>query len=275
MNSSNAPESLLTRTQTHAHHRESPLPSAHPSRSQHQRPRLQSCTCISAPLLMLLLPSCTNNAAYIYETQKVALAVESRPDPSQPISGTLGIKQRVAAIVPSQGADTGAGATSGSPSHDAVSVISSFTFDKRPAQSLFALGPVDLRAGLITGRAARSLISQPGSSPNSSRAADATLAITPAPIHIQPIANTLAQALSRANLTPAEYDELSTLVSHPFSALTTAEKLRIESLLGLTGQLRTPDEASNQSLFLQLRAALATHPHPPVTNPTPHPTAAP
>lgn len=40
------------------------------------------------------------NSAMIYETEKVSLTLESRADVSQPIAGNLGIKQRVAMIIP-------------------------------------------------------------------------------------------------------------------------------------------------------------------------------
>ena len=49
-------------------------------------------------LCLAALVSC--NSAMIYETEKVSLTVESRSDPSQPVSGNFGIKQRVAMVVP-------------------------------------------------------------------------------------------------------------------------------------------------------------------------------
>ena len=45
------------------------------------------------------------SSVYLYETEKVSLTVESRGDPTQPVSANLGIKQRVALIVPGKGED--------------------------------------------------------------------------------------------------------------------------------------------------------------------------
>ena len=42
------------------------------------------------------------NAVYLYETDKVSLTLEGKPaDASEPVTGSLGIKQRVVLIVPS------------------------------------------------------------------------------------------------------------------------------------------------------------------------------
>lgn len=40
------------------------------------------------------------NAVYFYETDKISLTVEARPDSTGPIQGNLGVKQRVVAFVP-------------------------------------------------------------------------------------------------------------------------------------------------------------------------------
>ncbi|MDB5292746.1 MAG: FAD-dependent dehydrogenase [Phycisphaerales bacterium] len=48
------------------------------------------------------------NAVYFYETEKVALGIEARPnDPSNPVNGHLAIQQRVAAIIPTTDDGTG------------------------------------------------------------------------------------------------------------------------------------------------------------------------
>lgn len=41
-----------------------------------------------------------SNALYFYETEKIAMNLEGRPDSSQPVQGSLGLKQRVAIVVP-------------------------------------------------------------------------------------------------------------------------------------------------------------------------------
>lgn len=208
---------------------------------------------------------CAENAAYLYETQKVGLSIESRPDPSMPVAGTLGVKQRVAAVVPSQSV----GGSAGTPGSDAVSVISTFAFDKRPARSWMGLGPVDLRAGLITGRAARSLAGKGGTAGASdtgsvgangsgaSRAAEAALAITPTAI--RPARETIERSVRGGVVRSDEHArELGALLSREWETLREEERARIEALAGVPGQLRTPREEVNRACFAELRAAFTS-----------------
>ena len=46
----------------------------------------------------LFLGGC--NSIYYYETDKVNLSLEARPDSTAPIQGNLGVKQRIVALVP-------------------------------------------------------------------------------------------------------------------------------------------------------------------------------
>ncbi|MEI7995314.1 MAG: hypothetical protein WCH01_10475 [Methylococcaceae bacterium] len=88
----------------------------------------------------LLLPSCSN-ALYFYETDKISLLVEARPDSSQPVQGNLGLKQRVALVTPATKNVEG----------DALSSINSFRFkiEEEPG-----FNPVTIQSAFITGDAA-------------------------------------------------------------------------------------------------------------------------
>jgi len=71
-----------------------------------------------------------SNALYFYETEKISMNLEGRPDPSQPVQGSLGFKQRVAIVAPPKDPDTLTQARS-----ESVSMISSFRFRKDPGQA--------------------------------------------------------------------------------------------------------------------------------------------
>jgi hypothetical protein len=104
------------------------------------------------------LPGCTN-ALYFYETEKISLTAEARPDSSQPVQGSLGIKQRVVLIAPKK-----------HDNDDALSAISSFSFNIIPKAGTI-LNPVLIQTAFITGDAAASLKTPEAAS-------DAALAIT-------------------------------------------------------------------------------------------------
>jgi len=79
------------------------------------------------------------------------MSLEGRPDSSQPVQGSLGLKQRVAVVAPPKDPDTMSRARS-----DAVSMISTFRF--RKDKGGFAdLGPVTIQTALVTGSAATGL----------------------------------------------------------------------------------------------------------------------
>lgn len=98
--------------------------------------------------LILLLSGCANSM-YFYETEKISLTVEARPtDSSQPVQGNLGVKQRVALIVPKKSNDdTGDG--------EALSSISSFNF--RIKEENWAFNPILIQTAFVTGDAATKL----------------------------------------------------------------------------------------------------------------------
>ncbi len=86
---------------------------------------------------------------YFYETEKISLTVEARPaDASQPVQGNLGIKQRVALIVPKKSNDD-------SGDGEALSAISSFNF--RIMKQDWAFNPILVQTAFITGDAATKL----------------------------------------------------------------------------------------------------------------------
>lgn len=102
---------------------------------------------IAAVSAVIALSACGTNQIYFYETEKASLlAVEGRPDPSLPLQGNLGLKQRMAVIVPP---DKIGG--------DALSFISSFRFSIDPADDALKSGAVTVRSGVLSGKAARSL----------------------------------------------------------------------------------------------------------------------
>ncbi|MFH0343327.1 MAG: hypothetical protein ACHBNF_14655 [Chromatiales bacterium] len=88
-----------------------------------------------------------SNALYFYETEKIAMSLQGRPDSSQPVQGSLGLKQRVAIVAPPEDPDT---------MGEALSMISSFRFRKDPG-TLRDIGPVTIQTAFVTGKAARSL----------------------------------------------------------------------------------------------------------------------
>ena len=92
-------------------------------------------------IIFSVLVSCSN-ALYFYETDKISLTAEVRPDSSQPVQGNFGLKQRIALITPPKS------------DGEALSVITSFRFKKHPGGGAFDIGPVSIKTAFITGEAA-------------------------------------------------------------------------------------------------------------------------
>lgn len=117
---------------------------------------MQTMKACSIASCLACLPTGCSNALYFYETEKIALTAEARPDSSQPVQGSLGLKQRVVLIAPPKDAQN-AGATSvDSGRGDALSAISSFSFKIIPkAGTIF--NPVLIQTAFITGAAAAEL----------------------------------------------------------------------------------------------------------------------
>ncbi len=95
-------------------------------------------------VLTVLLSGC-ESALYFYETDKISLTAEARPDTSQPVQGNLGVKERVVLIAPKK-ADA----------DDAVSSISAFNFKIIPEPGTI-FNPVLIQTAFITGDAASRL----------------------------------------------------------------------------------------------------------------------
>ncbi len=136
-------------------------------------PKIEKYTILVS--LVILLTGC-KNALYFYETEKISLTVEARPDSTQPVQGSLGVKQRVVLITPpkdpKKASETPA-APNITPSKedengDAVSAISSFSFKIMPIDWEF--NPVLIQTAFITGEAAAQL--------DTAQAANAAQAIT-------------------------------------------------------------------------------------------------
>jgi hypothetical protein len=96
----------------------------------------------------LLLGGCTNSI-YFYETEKISITLEGRPDGTSPVSGNIGVKQRVVAFGPPKSVGES------EEGEDAVSLISYFAFDKTDAGTFH--DPIVIETALITGDAAVSL----------------------------------------------------------------------------------------------------------------------
>jgi len=101
--------------------------------------------------LSLLLTGCANSI-YFYETEKISLTVEARPDSTQPVQGNLGIKQRVAMIVPRKSNDNADGKDG-----EALSTVSSFDFRIMDDKNFFRFNPILIRTAFVTGEAADKL----------------------------------------------------------------------------------------------------------------------
>lgn len=101
--------------------------------------------------LSLLLTGCANSI-YFYETEKISLTVEARPDSTQPVQGNLGIKQRVALIVPKKSNDNADGKDG-----EALSTVSSFDFRIKDDENFFRFNPILIRTAFVTGEAADKL----------------------------------------------------------------------------------------------------------------------
>ena len=109
------------------------------------------------------LTGCAPHAVYFYETEKMSMTLEARPDPSQPVQGNLGLKQRVILVAPRKTdkntkstAKDGTDSTpkSKSESGDSASVLSSTRFSKTPVEGSVRVGAFLIQSVLLTGDAA-------------------------------------------------------------------------------------------------------------------------
>lgn len=161
-----------------------------------------------------LLSACSN-ALYFYGTEKISLTIEARPDPSQPVQGNLGIKQRTALVVPPKRPEN-----SGNQGNEALSSIASFRFVKEPG-GVFDLGPVTIRSALVTGEAATAL--SPEAQQNAARALSG--------VDIQSYGELAEKAIQRARSNNL-LDELSRLVQKPWAEVTAEERKKLGQITG-------------------------------------------
>lgn len=101
--------------------------------------------------LVLMLSGCINTM-YFYETEKISLTVEARPDSSQPVQGSLGFKQRVALIVPKKSNKQSIdGSNNQTIDGEALSAMSSFNFKIKDEPGF---NPILIQTAFVTGAAA-------------------------------------------------------------------------------------------------------------------------
>lgn len=106
--------------------------------------RMYVISCLSFLLIGCVSPM------YFYETEKISLTVEARPDSSQPVQGSLGIKQRLALIAPKKNLNDSNKGDDG----EAISAITSFSFKIMPKPgNLF--DPLVIQTAFVTGEAAK------------------------------------------------------------------------------------------------------------------------
>jgi hypothetical protein len=158
--------------------------------------------------LALTVTGCTN-ALYFYETGKISLTVEGRPDSTQPVQGSLGYKQRTAVVAPGRVDSTTGGRT------DSGSMISSFRFGTKDK--------ISIRTALITGQAARCL-----SDPEAQQAARAVADVAPIPAYVDLAKASIDRAREQGKL-----PRLIELTQKPFSALTDGEKADLGTISGV------------------------------------------
>src|SRR5437016_4674735 len=93
-------------------------------------------------ILALATASGCGNVLYFYETGKVSLTIEGRPDSSEPVQGSLAFKERTAVVSPPILDAAGN-------QKDTASMISSFRVQKEETSPI--LGPLTMRTALVTG----------------------------------------------------------------------------------------------------------------------------
>lgn len=164
---------------------------------------------VGAVALGCVAAGCTN-ALYFYETGKISLTIEGRPDDTQPVQGSLGFKQRTAVVVPPKSAGGTGGTT------DAGAMISSFRFGNTSDTG------IEIRTALVTGRAASCL-----SKNETTEAARVVGDAPPIPTYAALAKTSIATATDGHNLA-----RLQELADRPYADLTDAEKLELGRITG-------------------------------------------
>lgn len=158
--------------------------------------------------LLVAAPALTGcNALFFYETAKVSLTVEARPDSSQPVQGSFGGKQRTVVVSPPM-MENG----------ESASMIASFRF-ARETERNDIFGPIEIHTALVTGEASKGLTER-------------TAAAVAAVVAGEPITRTddLAARIVERAKADGSAAELQTLVAIPFGSLTEAQMRRLGEL---------------------------------------------
>ncbi len=164
---------------------------------------------LSVVVLALAATSCSN-ALYFYETGKISLTIEGRPDSTQPVQGNLGFKQRTAVVVPPKAAE-GGGTT------DSGAMISSFRFGNRTDSG------IDIRTALVTGLAASCL-----SEDQTTKAAKVVADAAPIPTYSELAKSSINTARAGQNL-----GRLEALAQRPYAELTSEEVTELGRITGV------------------------------------------
>jgi hypothetical protein len=152
--------------------------------------------------------SACSKSLMFYETGKLSLTIEGRPDSSEPVQGNLGFKQRTAVVAPAMHT------AQGDPTNSA-SMISSFLIYKDSGW-----GPLHIRTGFVTGKAARSL--------SPSKAEQVAQAVSGIGVPTRSDNATLAIQ----NATEADEQTFKTLTAKSYDALTADERTTLGRLTG-------------------------------------------
>lgn len=159
--------------------------------------RMYVISCLSFLLIGCVSPM------YFYETEKISLTVEARPDSSQPVQGSLGIKQRLALIAPKKNLNDSNKGNDG----EAISAITSFSFKIMPKPgNLF--DPLVIQTAFVTGEAAKLE---------------------------EPLVQKVAEAITVGNLSAKQSFATNKIVEKLFSADNKLDKKKLEDFLRCAG----------------------------------------
>lgn len=170
-----------------------------------------------------MLMGCTN-ALYFYETTKLSMTVEGRPDSTQPVSGSIAAKARTAVVVPPR------------KDGEAGSMISLF----RTSKASGFLGKVTMTSMLVTGDAAVEAANQ-------NKAAEVAGAMVAQSI---PDENAILCADLREALTALGAPAVQALAARDWATLTPDEQQSLREATGRGPRYDSP-------FHLRVRAALA------------------
>ena len=156
-----------------------------------------------APCVVLLAGQGCSNALFFYETEKISLTLEARPDSNQPVQGSFGGKSRTVVVTPPRG------------NGEAGSMISSFRVRKEQG----FLGAVTMQSALVTGA--------PSTNLEPEQAAEVAAAVTGAPILTT---GEIAKAMMQNGLASDDPERFRTLIKKKCSELSGSERTELGKL---------------------------------------------